>query len=85
MGREETPRLLRREKTRIFWIASTQPRLPALIARVPEPRHGGQNRVKAKYMSQRNIYGVISETQHWHKGKGTRSDGKNNDQRREEE
>jgi hypothetical protein len=32
MGREEAPRLLRRKKTCIFWIASTQPRLPALIA-----------------------------------------------------
>ena len=28
MGREETPRLLRRKKTWIFLITSTQPRLP---------------------------------------------------------
>jgi len=27
-------------------IASTQPRLPALIALAPEPRHGGHHPVK---------------------------------------
>ena len=34
------------EITCIFWIASSQPRLPALTALAPEPRHGGHHRVK---------------------------------------
>jgi DNA-binding response OmpR family regulator len=37
---------LRRKITCISFIVSTQPRLPALIALAPEPRHGGPHRLK---------------------------------------